>query len=49
MIIWVAELANKVLDRKDIFIATDNDLIEALVLENNFNCIRTKSCNNRNR
>ena len=41
MIIWVAELANKVLDRKDIFIATDNNLIEALVLENNFNCIRT--------
>ena len=29
MIIWVAELANKVLDRKDIFIATDNNLIEA--------------------
>ena len=41
MIIWVAELANKVLERKDIFIATDNKLIEALVLENNFNCIRT--------
>ena len=24
MIIWVAELANQVLERKDIFIATDN-------------------------
>ena len=41
MIIWVAELANKVLDRQDIFIATDNNLIEELVLEHNFNCIRT--------
>ena len=39
MIIWVAELANR-LEKKDIFIATDN-LIEALVLKHNFNCIRT--------
>ena len=41
MIIWVAELASQVLERKDIFIATDNQLIEELVLEHNFNCIRT--------
>ena len=41
MIIWVAELANKVLPRKDIYIATDNELIEDKVLENNFNCIKT--------
>tara|TARA_Y100000589_G_scaffold331040_1_gene382988 strand:- start:1415 stop:2155 length:741 start_codon:yes stop_codon:yes gene_type:complete len=43
MIIWVAELANKVLQKKDIYIATDNDLIEEIVLENNFNCIKTSN------
>ena len=41
MILWVAELANKVLSRKDIFIATDNKLIEKEVLNHNFNCINT--------
>ena len=41
MILWVAELANKVLPRNDIFIATDNKLIEKEVLNHDFNCINT--------
>ncbi len=41
MIIWVAELANQVLSKKDIYIATDNEIIKEKVLENNFNCIKT--------
>ena len=41
MIIWVAEIANQVLPKNDIFIATDSKLIEKKVLENNFQCILT--------
>ena len=41
MILWVAELANKVLPKKDIYIATDNELIKDKVLENDFNYIKT--------
>ena len=33
MIIRVAELANKILDRKDIYIATDNEKIKKEVLD----------------
>ena len=36
MIIWVAEIANQVLPKNDIFIATDSKLIEKKVLEHNF-------------
>ena len=41
MIIWVAELANKVLPREDIYIATDNKLIEQEIIQHEFNCIKT--------
>ena len=43
MIIHVAEIAQKVLNKKDIFIATDNNAIEEEVLRHNFNCIRTEN------
>ena len=42
MIIRVAELACKILDKNDIFIATDNDQIKKEVLDNGFQCIKTK-------
>ena len=42
MIIRVAELANKVLNKSDIFITTDNDEIEKEVINNGFNCIKTQ-------
>ena len=41
MIIWVAELANKVLPREDIYIATDSKLIEQEIIQHEFNCIKT--------
>lgn len=41
MIIRVAEIANKVLNKKDIFIATDDSKIEKEVINNGFNCIKT--------
>ena len=42
MIIRVAELANKILERKDIYIATDNEQIKKEVLDNGFQCIKTE-------
>lgn len=43
MIIRVAEKANEVLSKKNIFIATDNDEIKNEVTRNGFNCIVTKA------
>ena len=43
MIIRVAEKANEVLSKKQIFIATDNYDIENEVTRNGFNCIKTKA------
>ena len=42
MIIRVAEKANEVLSKQQIFIATDNDEIENEVKRNGFKCIKTK-------
>ena len=42
MILWVAEIGEKVLKRNHVFIATDNDEIEKIALRNNFKCIKTK-------
>ena len=39
MILWVAEICEKVLKRNHVFIATDNDEIEKIALRNNFKCI----------
>ena len=42
MILWVAEIAEKVLKKDHIFIATDNEEIQEVALSNNFKCIKTK-------
>ena len=42
MIIRVIEIANKVLNKKDIFVATDNQQIKDEVIKNGFNCIMTE-------
>ncbi len=41
MIIRVAELACKTIEKKDIYIATDDDKIKKEVLDNGFQCIKT--------
>ena len=42
MIIRVAELACKVLDKKDIYIATDDNKIRKEVIKNGYQCIKTE-------
>lgn len=41
MIIRVAELACKTIERKDIYIATDDDKIKKEIIDNGFQCIKT--------
>ena len=41
MIIHVAEAAEKAINKKDIFILTDDERINKVVQENNFNCLMT--------
>ena len=43
MIIRVAEIANKIISKKHIYIATDSIEIESLVVKSGFNCIQTNS------
>ena len=41
MIIRVAELACKTIEKKDLYIATDDDKIKKEILNNGFQCIKT--------
>lgn len=41
MIIRVAELACKTIEKKDIYIATDDDKIKKEIIDNGFQCIKT--------
>ena len=41
MIVRVAELASKSIEKKDIYIATDDDKIKKEIIDNGFQCIKT--------
>ncbi len=43
MILWVAKTSEKVVGKKNVFIATDDERIKKVVVKNNYNCIMTSS------